>query len=362
MMAVLGVAAFATPQAQAETLTYGSISPPTHALITDGFMPFAKAVEQDTKGEITFDVLAGGSVVSPKTVLSGIGSGLVNTGYVVDVYVPQVLPHSTLTGDLSPFNSSALVALAAVTDFQLTQCPGCKAEMDEAGAMTLGVTSMSPYKLMCKDPVTDLASLKGRKVRTAGVYGRLMAEFGMVPVSIPVTDTYEAMERGTIDCLVGVEGWLKAYNLWDSVRYVVDQPLGAWAGGHAMTISKDTWADLTPSQRDAILNHVSQMLVAMTHSYEDQAAVARAEAEKRDLTYLPPLPELAQALATAQDKMKQEAIARAEKNGVENAAQMADAYLAVKAKWDAIVAEKGDDPAVVAQALKEEVFDKIPRD
>jgi TRAP-type C4-dicarboxylate transport system substrate-binding protein len=234
--------------------------------------------------------------------------------------------------------------------------------MDEAGAMTLGVTSMSPYKLMCKDPVTDLASLKGRKVRTAGVYGRLMAEFGMVPVSIPVTDTYEAMERGTIDCLVGVEGWLKAYNLWDSVRYVVDQPLGAWAGGHAMTISKDTWADLTPSQRDAILNHVSQMLVAMTHSYEDQAAVARAEAEKRDLTYLPPLPELAQALATAQDKMKQEAIARAEKNGVENAAQMADAYLAVKAKWDAIVAEKGDDPAVVAQALKEEVFDKIPRD
>jgi TRAP-type C4-dicarboxylate transport system substrate-binding protein len=359
---LVAVAAFSAQSAQAETLSYGSISPPTHALITEGFMPFAKAVEKDTNGEITFELLAGGSVVSPKTVLSSVGSNLVNAGYAIDVYVPQVLPHSSLMGDLSPFNGSSMVALAAVTEFQLLDCPGCVADFDNAGAVTLGVTAMSPYLLMCKDPVPDLASLKGRKVRTTGVWGRVMAETGMVPVNLPVTDTYEALERGTIDCVVGVEGWLKAYNFWDSVRYVIDQPLGAWAGGHAMTINKETWASFTPEQRGVFYDHVGEMLVAMTQSYEDQAKEIRAEAEKRHLTYVPALPDLARAMTDARSGLLDEAVERAEKRGVRNARELAAGYLKVKIKWEKILAEKGSDPAAIAAALKTEVFDKMPRD
>lgn len=360
--AVMGLATVAVVMpAAAETISYGTHSPPNHGIMAEGFLPFAKAVEEDTKGEVTFELLAGGAVVSAKTALSGIGSGLVGSGYVIDAYVPQVLPHSTLISDLGPFNASALAATAAATETQLLDCPGCVGDLEKAGAVTLGVNAIAPYKLMCKEPVTSVEGLKGRKVRTASVWGRIMAEIGMVPVNIPVTDIYEAMERGTLDCVLGPEGWLKAYNLWDSAKYVVDQPLGAWAGGHAMTINKDRWESLSPAGRDAILDHVPAMLLAMTESYENEAAVAREEAKARNLTFQPALPELETAMEKARQSLLGEVIERAKGRGIDAARQIAGRYIVVKAKWDKIVANSNGDLAVLEKALKTEVYDKLPR-
>lgn len=359
-MTGLATVAAALPAA-ADTISYGTHSPPNHGIMADGFLPFAKAVEEDTKGDVKFELLAGGSVVSAKTVLSGIGSGLVSSGYVIDAYIPQVLPHSSLISDLGPFNASALAATAAATEIQLLDCPGCVGDMEKAGAVTLGVNAIAPYKLMCKDPVTNVEGLKGRKVRTASVWGRIMSDIGMVPVNIPVTDIYEAMERGTLDCVLGPEGWLKAYNLWDSAKYVVDQPLGAWAGGHAMAVSKDQWDRLTPAGHDAIINHVPAMLLAMTESYEHEAAVAREEAKARHLTFLPALPELEAAMDKARQGLLAEVVERAKGRGIGDAQQIADKYMVVKAKWDKIVADSNGDLAALEKALKTEVYDKLPR-
>ncbi len=359
-VALTALAVTAMPAA-AETLTYGTHSPPGHGIMADGFTPFAALVEKETGGALTFDLLAGGSVVSAKTVLSGISSGLVSSGYVIDAYVPQVLPHSALISDLGPFNTSALAATAAATEVQLLDCPGCLADMEKADAVTLGVSAIAPYKLMCKDPMASMDDLKGRKVRTASVWGRIMAGMGLVPVNLPVTDIYEAMERGTLDCVLGPEGWLKAYNLWDSTKYVIDQPLGAWAGGHGMTINKDVWDGLDAASRDAVLGHVGGMLLHMTESYEHEAAAARQEALARDLTFLPPLPGLDEALAEAQRGLMVEVVEKAKGRGIENAQEIADTYLAARSKWDKIVADAGGDVAAVEKALKSEVYDKLPR-
>lgn len=341
-------------------LSYGSISPPTHALITDGFQPYADKVKQETGGKVSFQLFSGGSVVSAKTVLSGIGDGLVSSGYVVDAYIPQVLPNSNLSSDLGVYNKDALSATAAATEYQLLNCPGCLKDMDKAGAVTLGVHSLAPYVLMCKTEVKSLADLKGKKVKTAGLWGRLTAEFGMTPVNMPVTDIYEGLERGTLDCVLGPEGWLKSYNIWDSVRFVIEEPLGTWAGGHGMAVNKAAWTALTPDQRAVMLANAPALLTGMTLAYDHEAAIARAEAKKRDITYVATLPGLDAAFQQAREGVRAEAVKKAASRGVQDPEAAAKTYRALLGKWEKIVADAKGDRTKIEAAMKAEIYDKLP--
>ncbi|WP_238123291.1 MULTISPECIES: C4-dicarboxylate TRAP transporter substrate-binding protein [unclassified Xanthobacter] len=341
-------------------LSYGSISPPTHALITEGFQPYADKVKQETGGKVSFQLFSGGSVVSAKTVLSSIGDGLVSSGYVVDAYIPQVLPNSNLSSDLGVYNNNALSATAAATEYQLLNCPGCLKDMDKAGAVTLGVHSLAPYVLMCKTEVKNLADLKGKKVKTAGLWGRLTAEFGMTPVNLPVTDIYEALERGTLDCVLGPEGWLKSYNIWDSVRFVIEEPLGTWAGGHGMAVNKAAWTALTPDQRAVMLANAPALLTGMTLAYDHEAAIARAEAKKRDITYVPTLPGLDAAFQQAREGVRAEAVKKAASRGVQDPETAAKTYRALLGKWEKIVADAKGDRTKIEAAMKAEIYDKLP--
>lgn len=341
-------------------LSYGSISPPTHALITEGVQPYADKVKQETGGKVSFQLFSGGSVVSAKTVLSSIGDGLVSSGYVVDAYIPQVLPNSNLSSDLGVYNNDALSATAAATEYQLLNCPGCLKDMDKAGAVTLGVHSLAPYVLMCKTEVKNLADLKGKKVKTAGLWGRLTAEFGMTPVNLPVTDIYEALERGTLDCVLGPEGWLKSYNIWDSVRFVIEEPLGTWAGGHGMAVNKAAWTALTPDQRAVMLANAPALLTGMTLAYDHEAAIARAEAKKRDITYVPTLPGLDAAFQQAREGVRAEAVKKAASRGVQDPEAAAKTYRALLGKWEKIVADAKGDRTKIEAAMKAEIYDKLP--
>lgn len=353
---LLGLAA----NAAATELTYGSISPPTHALITDGFQPYADKVKQETGGKLSFQLFSGGSVVSAKTVLSSIGDGLVSSGYVVDAYIPQVLPNSNLSSDLGVYNKDALSATAAATEFQLLNCPGCISDMAKASAVTLGVHSLAPYVLMCKSEVKTLDDLKGKKVKTAGLWGRLTAEFGMTPVNMPVTDIYEALERGTLDCVLGPEGWLKSYNIWDSVHFVVEQPLGTWAGGHAMTVNKGVWDSLTPAERTVMRANAPALLTGMTLAYDHEAAIARAEAKKRNINYVPTLPGMDEAFQKAREIVRAEAVKKAASRGVQDPEGAAKTYRALLAKWDRVVADAKGDRAKLEAAMKADIYDQLP--
>ncbi len=350
----------AAPAALAETMTYGTHHPPTHGSMTAGVEPFTKAVEEQTGGALTIEVLGGGAVVSSKTSLGGIGSGLVSSGYVIDSYIPKTLPHSNLSTNLGVFHKTPLAATGAVTEFQMLHCPGCVQEMADSGAISLGVQSLSPYVLMCREPVTSIDDLKGRKTKTSGPWGPMMAGLGAIPVNMPVTDLYEGLQRGTIDCVLGPEGWLKSFSLWESARHVVDQPLGTWAGGHVMTVSKEVWDDMPQASRQAIIDNLPDMLVAMTLAYDDEAAIAREEAAEHGLTYAPSFPELVEAFAKARESVMADVVAQAKDRGVEDADALAKTFLEVREKWDGIYAETGGDPKAMAAAIKTEVYDKLP--
>src|SRR3546814_2387778 len=82
----------------------------------------------------------------------------------------------------------------------------------------LSAVSATPYHLLCTKAVKSLADLKGLKVRAASSSAALVQALGATPVNVAVTEIYEALQRGQVDCTLGPIPHLKNYALADIDR------------------------------------------------------------------------------------------------------------------------------------------------
>jgi TRAP-type C4-dicarboxylate transport system substrate-binding protein len=55
-----------------------------------------------------------------------------------------------------------------------------------------------PLYVWLKEPIKELADLKGQKLRTMALYDRFFRKLGIVPVSMPHSDIYTALQRGLV--------------------------------------------------------------------------------------------------------------------------------------------------------------------
>ena len=55
------------------------------------------------------------------------------------------------------------------------------------------------FHIFTNRPTTSMADLKGQKIRVSGTYEPFVKQMGAVPVTLPGSDIYTALERGVID-------------------------------------------------------------------------------------------------------------------------------------------------------------------
>jgi len=71
-----------------------------------------------------------------------------------------------------------------------------------------------------KDPVKNLEDLKGVKLRTPGaVMSKVLKQLGAVPVSMPITQVYTALERKTVNGLCGPWEIMRPFRFYEQVKY-----------------------------------------------------------------------------------------------------------------------------------------------
>ena len=112
----------------------------------------------------------------------------------------------------------------------------------------LGVWPFGPQILFCKKPITQLADVKGLKVR---VYDQNLAKFielvGGTPVPIAFADTQQSLSLGVVDCAITGPSSANSAG-WPEVT-THQLPLGFQMAlnGYAMTMK--SWNALKPDQQ-----------------------------------------------------------------------------------------------------------------
>ncbi|MHB2263652.1 C4-dicarboxylate TRAP transporter substrate-binding protein [Aliihoeflea sp. PC F10.4] len=348
--------------ANAQTqMTYGTYMPTTHVVVREGVEPLVKSLAEKSGGEIEFEVLAGGVAGSYREALSTIGSQLVDAGYVVDAGFPKQLPAHNLVTNLSLLVSDEFALTGAVNEFRLLDCPQCSDEAERNGTTPLAYHSTTRYVLMCAGDIKGLSDLRGRKIRGATSWATLSQAFGGVQVNASSSELFEALQRGQIDCAIGSDVFLDAYSLKEVVGSVVDMSLGSYFGGWFFAANDAVWQDADDEVKAAILAELPGTLAKLTLAYRAEMAKSIEDAKAAGVSFNEPDQAFRDTFATAQESAVEEAIKRAEADGVADARALVERFLEIKTKWEGLTADLNDDTDKFAELLQEHVYSKISR-
>jgi len=112
------------------------------------------------------------------------------------------------------------------------------------GVKHISAGAWDPCHFATKDPIHSLADLKGKRVFTFPTAGRFLAQFGVVPVTLPWEDIEVAMQTGELDG-VAWSGITEDYTVgWANVTnyFLTNNISGAWAGHFFANM--DRWNEL----------------------------------------------------------------------------------------------------------------------
>ncbi|MDN5785743.1 TRAP transporter substrate-binding protein [Pseudorhodobacter sp.] len=162
-----------------------------------------------------------------------------------------------------------------------------KEEYAKVGVRHISAGSWDPCNFATREPINSLADLNGKRIYTFPTAGRFLAQFGVVPVTIPYEDVQVALQTGELDG-VAWSGITEDYTVgWaDVTNYYLTNPIsGAWIGHFFANM--DRWNELPPH-----LQAMLQLAMDSSHYYRQYwywggEADLRVNGPKLKLTTIP---------------------------------------------------------------------------
>lgn len=334
---------------------------PSHILNGVAYGPFVQEIAKATSDRVNFEVYSSGSLVPAPTTLQAIGDGVAQLGIVAASYTPSELPLSGVINDLAFLAKDDYAAAFALTEIGVLN-PQMVAEYSKHNAVFLGGYSTPIYNFFCMKPISDPASVKGLKIRTAGTaQNEWIAFLGATPVAVPMTDVYTGLERGSLDCTLSDPTNLEfGYKFWEIVKYVNRLPQGSSLGA-TYVMNKEFWAGLSPEDRRAILDLTGMALARAQVAYHQGVDSALKGSAERGIVIEDANPDMAAKLKEFQDGMLAGLAKRTmEARGIADPTPIIDEYLALVAKWSGLLeGVDRNDTEAIAKLVNEQIYARL---
>ena len=170
---------------------------------------WAQEISERSGGKITIKIVYGQAIAGYGEVFDALGDGRLDLAYTLPAYLPQEFPAAAAVGDLlseadpSPFVGE-MVANAASTEIGWGSQKVLE-QYEKKGVYPLNPVSASgSYSSQCNTDGFGIDDYGGRQIRVGArsQVGYVKA-LGGTPLSLDYTETYEALQRKTIDCTLG---------------------------------------------------------------------------------------------------------------------------------------------------------------
>src|SRR5690606_7303505 len=130
------------------------------------------------------------------------------------------------------------------------------------------------FHLYLTKEVAGLDDLKGLRVRGQPIFGPFFTSLGMSMVTVPIPETYTALERGVASGY-GFPAWGVQDLGWDKLTKIRVEP-GFYNVVLNVLVNQDKLAALTPEQRKVLDDAVVWFEAEMAAYQAAQASVHRA--------------------------------------------------------------------------------------
>ncbi|TNE33352.1 MAG: hypothetical protein EP348_13105 [Alphaproteobacteria bacterium] len=334
---------------------------PKNPVVEYGAVPFMKRVEKDSKGDLSFKLYAGGSLLGGKNMVQGLRDGVADIGQIVFGYYPAEFPYASLIADMAIYGSYPPAISAAVTEFNFLHCKGCLEDYKRNGLVVLGSASTSTYELLGKEDVSKVESLKGMKVRAAGaLWARWLNYVGAIPVSMPSSEMYESLSRGQVDVVMQPLGAMKSHSIWDIAHKATMLDLGTYRSWGIFSVSAKYWATLSVPEREILMKNAAIGLIDTSKGYMAKDEEVLKMAKEKHVELIQPSEGLRKSVTDFLKSDRATVIETAKtKYKIADPEPLMDTLIALIEKWEKKFAPIKDDNKAMSDMLWNEVLSKV---
>jgi TRAP-type transport system periplasmic protein len=251
---------------------------PMHPIHVNMLAPMAKEVLEKTEGRVEIVLHPGNELAAPPDCYDAVVSGVVGMGFVLPAYTPGRFPLSQTLEYPFMFKSALQANLTARDITPLLQ----EKEYADTKLLWFGGTDLG-HLLLKKDAKT-LADLKGMKLRSPGpIYNDVIRAIGGIEVSLPVSDLYDAMDRGVVDGSVMAPSALISFKLMEVTNHIVE--MNMYTTPLIFFANKDLWNKVSPEDQKIIMDIVNTFPERIGKQYdaEIERAMSKAREAKKDI-------------------------------------------------------------------------------
>lgn len=248
--------------------------------------PMVDAFNKAAKGEMVIELYYADQLVPTGELFRALQSGTIDAVHSDDDSMSAPVEISVFGGYFPFATKHALDVPTLFTQYGLADI-WREAYKKAGGVVWLSAAGQDPCNFNTKKPIRSLEDLKGLRLYTFPTAGRFLAQFGVVPVSIPYEDVQVAVQTGELDGM-SWSGITEDYTVgWaDVTKYFLTNNIsGAWIG--SWFANEKRWAELPEH-----LKQLYMSCVEASHTYRNQwywggEAKLRATGTKLELTTVP---------------------------------------------------------------------------
>lgn len=256
---------FAVPsysQEKVVQLKYASFWPPMSTM-SGVAEQWCKEVEKRTNGAVKITFLPGGTLVPATQSYEAAVKGITDISMTATQW----------TAGRFPLTEAIFLPLGIRSSQQGTKLLNAwykkfkPKEYDDV--KVLYFFTSGPSHFMTVKPIASIKDLKGLKIRGGGETMKQISAMGAIPISVPISDAYEAFQRGICDGVLISSNTLKAYRWGDLLRGIqINDGLGSVAV-LLVTINKKKWNSLPPDVQK-VMEQVSDEWMTKTAKIWDE--------------------------------------------------------------------------------------------
>lgn len=242
-------------------LNFATFWPSVDFQVAEGHEGWAKEISDrvaaETPHTINFAWHTGGSLLGPQEIYQGVAAGSADIGTTAPLYTMGMFP-LTMGLELPGYNNdNALVATMTMQEAWKIS-PELQKEYEDVKVMFFWATG--PGDFITNKPIRRLEDIAGQQIRAAGGSTLAIAALGGTPVSMPMSDSYVALDTGIVDGILGPDDILEGFRLAEVTKFITKTPFVGYNVVFVKVMNLDTWNSL-PLTVQQIIDEVNEEFV-----------------------------------------------------------------------------------------------------
>lgn len=269
IIAATTTALLSFPVMAQELVLRGASYMPLEATLGIPFKRFADHINETGKGVLQMKAM-GPEAIPATEQPNALRSGLLDIVAIPAGTYKQIIPESNAQ-DISDMSLAEMRATGGYDALNKLMREKMNAEL----LTTFG--NQVPFHIYLNQEIKGLDDLKGMRLRGQPIFGPLFEKLGVSMMTVPVPETYTALERGVVQGYAFAIWGIQDFG-WDKVTKYRLEP-GFYSGGFNIMMNKGVYDKLTPEQRKVLTDTIAWFEPEMDRYREEQHAINKAAQE-----------------------------------------------------------------------------------